>query len=765
MRFPRPYHLYFRSYHLITKMNKAAILILCVLLMGLQAQAQVVRDGQNRRVASVDQGRKSTKKTDKDSEKVKAKTGIRTWTVDEMSGLTDSVAVDTMPHNFQNTMYTEGYKGFYSSLGNMGSPRQARVFTLRPEMNYYIFSQPFDFFLHKLKGWHFTNTFSPIANVTYHESGDSDDGEDRLIANYAVNVNKDIGLGFNIDYIYGRGYHDNQSTADFGFNLYGSVIKDKYKAHWIIYTNYLKTRENGGITDDAYVTDPQKFPSSYDSKEIPTMLNRVWNKMHYDGVQFNHRYSLGYHKVVKIDSAFIRDSIRRANEARQDSILLATGDTLHQKRNIEGAIRVADVARTDNEKQGKGQGGNPQNTQGLVQAPVRKDSVVFVPVTSVIHTIDVGSYRRRFIANEDLSHYYTNNFFGRDSVNEAYNNVLVSNYLALELSEGLNKYLSAGIRLFGKYDFNHYEMPDYSGTGTFNEHRATLGGQIFRQQSKIFNYLLTAQTSSDGDSWGEFELRGKGKLTVKFFGDTLGLSVRGAILNQKPTFFYRHYQNNFLWWDNDNLDKQFTTTVGATLESKKLDLRLSVDAYNIGKYTYFATQTTDLVTTDSVYHTLNTNVRQSGKNINLLVVALDKNFTFGPVHWDNSVVYQTTSDKEILPLPLLTLYSNLYLKFKIAHVLTTELGADIRYFTKYYAPTYSAALNQFANQDTNNLVKVGGDHPIINAYINFHLKHTRFYVMVSHLNYTKDGGTTFGPPHYPVNPLVLKFGLSWNFFN
>ena len=729
-----------------------SILLLCV---QTQTQAQVVRDNQNRRVADVDQNRRQNKKTEKDSDKSKAKTGIRAWTVDEMSGLTDSVPVDTMPHNFQNTMFTEGYKGFYSSLGNIGSPRQARVFTLRPEMNYFLFSQPFDFFIHKLKGWHFTNTYSPIANITYHESGDSDDGEDRLIANYAINVNKDVGLGFNIDYIYGRGYHDNQSTADFGFNLYGSAITDKYKAHWIIYTNYLKTRENGGIIDDAYVTDPQKFPSSYDSKEIPTMLNRVWNKMHYDGVQFNHRYSIGYHKVVKIDSAFIRDSIKLANEAREDSILAVTGgDSLRPHKHIENALRVADVNKASTSGQ-----------SSLSTLAVRKDSTVFVPVTSVIHTIDVGSYRRRFLANEDLSHYYTNNFFGQDSVSEAYNNILVSNYLALELSEGLNKYLTAGIRLFGKYDYNHYEIPDYSGNAVFNEHRLTLGGQIFRRQGKFFNYLLTAQTSSDGDSWGEFELRGRGKLTVKLFGDTLGMSVRGAILNQKPTFFYRHYQSNFLWWDNDNFDKQFTTTVGATLESKKLDMRLSVDAYNIGKYTYFATQTNDLVTPDSIYTTFSTTPRQSGKNINLLVISLDKNFAFGPVHWDNSVVYQTTSDKNILPLPLLTLYTNLYLKFKIARVLTTELGADLRYFTKYYAPTYSAALNMFANQPTENMVKVGGDHPIINAYINFHLKHTRFYVMVSHLNYTKDGGTTFGPPHYPVNPLVLKFGLSWNFFN
>ena len=62
------------------------------------------------------------------------------------------------------------------------------------------------------------------------------------------------------------------------------------------------------------------------------------------------------------------------------------------------------------------------------------------------------------------------------------------------------------------------------------------------------------------------------------------------------------------------------------------------------------------------------------------------------------------------------------------------------------------------------LIKVG-NHPVLSAYLNFHLKHTRFYIMASHFNYSKEGGTTFGAPHYPINPFNLRLGLSWNFFN
>jgi hypothetical protein len=209
------------------------------------------------------------------------------------------------------------------------------------------------------------------------------------------------------------------------------------------------------------------------------------------------------------------------------------------------------------------------------------------------------------------------------------------------------------------------------------------------------------------------------------------------------------------------LSKQLTNNIGITLESRKLDLRLRGDAYNITNYTYFSTVSQS--TTDGKY-TLNTEVSQTAKNISVFTVALDKNFRVGIFNWENSVVWQATSNKEILPLPIITAYTNLYLKFRIAKVLNTEFGADLTYFSKYYACTYSPALGLYANQPTNDLTKVGG-HPIINVYVNFHLKHTRFYLMASHVNYDKEGGTTFGAPHYPVNPMVIRFGLSWNFFN
>ena len=110
------------------------------------------------------------------------------------------------------------------------------------------------------------------------------------------------------------------------------------------------------------------------------------------------------------------------------------------------------------------------------------------------------------------------------------------------------------------------------------------------------------------------------------------------------------------------------------------------------------------------------------------------------------------------------MYANLYFKFRIAKVLNTELGGDVRYFTSYYAPDYSAALGQFIQQNKNDKISIG-DYPVVSVYANFLLKETRFYVMYYHVNEGSGNRRYFLAPHYPMSPKALWFGLSWNFYN
>ena len=731
-------------------MKKYAV-IFCLLLLPNLLLAQRILDGNNNTIGSSGQiggdNHKSLNRKDSDKEKEKpVPVGLRTWTVSRFNEY-DSVAVDTFSHQFQNTLFTEGVTGHYNTLGNLGSPRQSHIFTDRPyNFSYFIFAEPYDFFIRPFSAFHFTNTLSPITNITYHETLSSDNGEDHINAKYAVNANKDIGLGFNLHYLYGRGYYDHQNTSQFNATLYSSVIKEKYQAHLRLFSNYLKTAENGGITDDDYVDNPQNFPSKFETKDIPTNLTKVWNKMYVNGVNLTHSYSLGYYKSVQVaDTA----KTKKKNAVPKLKIVGSQAEA--------DSIKLAAIAHKDsllaNDSLAKKDGND-----SLIEQRI------FVPVTSIVHTLTAAYNQRRFIANEDLSGFFTNDYLAGDSALDKIEHMEVSNLLALDLREGFNKWAMAGIRLFAQYDYNHYKLPLTLWTfEKYNENRLTLGGMLYRRKGKHVNYNLLGQTSSDGTSWGEFELRGEGDLRVKLLGDSVSLNVHGHIANQQPTFFYRHYQSKYAWWDN-NLEKQFKTRIGATLSSQKTKTKLSLDVENIKNYTYFGSTLTEQVSGTSTVYTWAYQVQQASDDIQLLSLVLNQNFKLGILNWENELAYQTTTDEKVLPLPKFSAYSNLYLLFRIAKVLRVEFGGDVRYFTSYYAPTYSAPLGMFANQPDANLIKVG-NHPIVNVYANFHLKHTRFYIMYSHVNYSSDGGSGFTAPHYPVNPGMIKIGLSWNFFN
>ncbi|MFS6556405.1 putative porin, partial [Parabacteroides distasonis] len=53
----------------------------------------------------------------------------------------------------------------------------------------------------------------------------------------------------------------------------------------------------------------------------------------------------------------------------------------------------------------------------------------------------------------------------------------------------------------------------------------------------------------------------------------------------------------------------------------------------------------------------------------------------------------------------------------------------------------------------------------IDVYANFHLKRTRFFLNYTHANAGSGNRMQFLVPHYAQNNTVLRFGLSWNFFN
>ena len=92
--------------------------------------------------------------------------GLKVWTIDNRFGDQTIAEVDTVPHMFQNSVFTTGLRGEYNSTGTIASPRIARIYIDRMEDKQFIFTQPYDYFVQPVNLHHFTNTYSPITNIT-----------------------------------------------------------------------------------------------------------------------------------------------------------------------------------------------------------------------------------------------------------------------------------------------------------------------------------------------------------------------------------------------------------------------------------------------------------------------------------------------------------------------------------------------------------------------------------------------------------------------
>lgn len=666
--------------------------------------------------------------------------GLYGWKIDPRFGDIRPASPDTLMHHFQNDAFTDGRLGHYNFLGNYGSPRVSRMLWERRGSDYnrtFIFERPYDFFLSQPEDLFYTNTKSPITNITYHECGNKQNGEDRITGLFAVNAGKKLGMGFKLDYLYGRGYYTGQQTAHFDGTLYASYLGERYEMHTQYYANHMKTAENGGIENDDYVNRPEAFPTSYGTADMPMRLSKTWNKMNVNTFFLTHRYNLGFERYRDADGKIVRQHSDRMGMLDK---AVAQADSLRPDSLNGGSVAAADAA----------------DTEGIFRE--------FVPVTSIVHTLRLDHNNRRFLSNwpqnENNSSYFSDFYLPGDSASDFTRHLHVANTVALELREGFNRWMKSGIRLFARHDFNRYTLPDEQRRNVgYSENHLALGAQLLKRQGKVFHYNVLGELRTSGDKWGEFDVEGTADLNLPLRKDTLRFSFDGKVSNQEPNFYYRHYHGRNAWWDN-SLDQEFRARVGATLQYRQT--RLAVNLETVQNYAYFAERQT--VVQEGDLPLFGVDVKQHDKNIQMLSLTLGQNFHWGVFHWDNELTYQLTSEKRVMPLPTFNAYTNLYVNFRIAKVLNTEIGADLRYFTKYQAPAYSPMIGQFCVQDAARSIEVG-NYPTVNVYANFHLKQTRFYVMGSHVNYKSGAGNPFLVPHYPINRMVLRLGISWNFFN
>ena len=583
------------------------------------------------------------------------------WQISEKLGDRTIMPADTASLDFQNTNLVEGMTGHYNYLGNLGSPRLSRIFFERREAEPTIFMEPYSSFFVRPEEVKFTNSNIPYTNLTYYKAGSKTNGEERFKAYFSVNANKRLALGFNVDYLYGRGYYANQSTAHFNGGVFGSYIGQHYQMHAVFNYFNLKMNENGGITDDQYITRPENMAEGghqYESNTIPVNLEQTTNRNDNFYVYLTHRYRLGFTR----ETTTIEERQPEKEKAANDTVSLPKDTILTEE---------------------------------------------FVPVTSFIHTLKIEKTRHKYSAQTEPDDMYENTYFTDGTSLDSTTAISVKNTIGIALLEGFNKYAKAGLTAYLSHKFSRYSLRDsVQYYRNYTEQEVFVGGELAKREGQTLHYNVNGEVGILGEALGQFRVNADLDLNFRLWNDTVNFYARGYIHNTLPSFYMRHYHSNHYYWDYDNMNKEFRTRIEGELNIARWRTNLRAGMENIKNYTYFGS---------------NGLPAQASGNIQVLSAKLKQDFKLGVLHLDNEVTWQQSSNQTVLPLPKLSLYHNLYLLAKLfKKVLTIQLGGEVVYFSKYKAPAYTPAIQQFHLQPTDDQVDIGG-YPIINVYANLHL--------------------------------------------
>ena len=605
-------------------------------------------------------------------------------------------------------------------LANLGAPAQTKIFSERQEARDFIFADAYDYYITTPENAYFYNTKIPYTNVLYTTAGGSTNKEEQLKGTMTMNFGKKINVGADIDYIYGRGHYKNNGNKLLSYRFFGSYQTDRYEMHAYLSNFNFVNYENGGMANDSTISHPDEYfpegrPSDTKSYDIRYLTN-AWNRVRGKRYFLTQRYNLGF---------------------------------------------TRELEEEDEE-------GNPKE--------------MFVPVSSIIHTIDYEDNRRRFIADNtalmDSSYIVDDNglrfprIYGLGAtLNDQTSSWNLKNTIGLSLREGFQDWVKFGLTAFVRLEKRRFKLEprieglDYGEYGRgpyfsvdnidlknlptaklYDEFSTYVGAELSKRQGSILTYNARGELCMVGSDVGEFRVTGDLQTRFKLFNKDAVIKADAYIKNVTPAFYMRHNHSRYYWWDNPNFNMTQQIYAGGEvyLESSKTTLKAGVES--IQNYIYFNKQGFPV---------------QHGSNLQVVSARIKQDFRFRAFGWENEACWQLSSDESVLPLPSLSAYSNMYLAIKVAKVLTVQLGANVYYNTAYYAPYYEPATQQFQVQDE---VKVG-NYPLVNAYVNFHLKQARFFVMAYNLSSKFADPNYFSLAHYPLNPMVLKMGIAVTFNN
>jgi len=374
------------------------------------------------------------------------------------------------------------------------------------------------------------------------------------------------------------------------------------------------------------------------------------------------------------------------------------------------------------------------------------------------HSTEFSTYRRTYtdqLTTKDERAYYADNYYNPSASLDSTRVMRLDNKLFLRLqpwsSDGIVSKLDVGV---GHKLMRYYLMdPDFlHSSQSHNWNASYLYAGAEGQLRDYIHWDALGRYAFAGQEANDFSLAANMGLNFYPFRrarkSPVSLDVHFETSLREPEFYEQHYFSNHFRWENNFTKKSVT----------QLEGEIRVPHWRLGASVGYA------LLDGNLYYGTDGLIRQNGTPMSVLKARLDKDFVLGDfLHLDHRLLFQLSSNEEVMPLPKLAANARYYIQLRISQgVLVMQIGADAYWNTAWYAPAWNPAVGVFRNQTETRY----GNAPYFDAFVNMQWKRACIFVKLENagMGWPLDKADYFSADHFIRTQRALKFGIFWPFY-
>ncbi|MCQ2176888.1 MAG: putative porin [Bacteroidales bacterium] len=635
---------------------------------------------------------------------------IVAWEVDQDFHMINPYEIDTTAnyHYYDYPIFREDVNASWLGVG--GSPVQSYNFfnrESREDVEFYKTSEPWSFSPGTLSQY---NTKTPHTELGY--SGTLFAGDQKESDNLHIFTTQNINPNLNFSILYnlygGAGILENEKTSNKTLAATIDYVGKRYLMNAGVVNNKINRGENGGITDRYFVRDT----AGIDSREIPVTLKNASSTTKKTTFFLDQQYRIPF------------EFIKKAKDRKEPS------DSIQAETPDSEPVPVADTIDRN--------------------------------VTSIFigHSSEFSKYFRTYKDNigTDVARAFYNNVFNFDPANSADSMAVtkLDNKVFLKLQPWSQNAIVSSLNVgIGDLMRTYFDSTSLRPT-LYKENSVYAYAGAEGHFRRTVSWNAKGHLYTIGANAGDFDLEGNIDARFypfrKFRNSPLSFDAGFKTSLKEPNHYQQAlYTNHFLW--ENNFGKISTTKVQGGV--------------HIPRWGFDATVGYALLANNIYYDNLGM-ICQNPDAMSVLSAYIHKDIVIAcHIHLDNRVLFQKSSNEEVLPLPELALNLRYYVEFDINKgAMTMQIGGNGFYNTQWYAPAFNPVLGVFHNQ-TSRLYENG---PFIDVFLNLQWKRACIFVKYQNLlkGWPMEKKDYFSADSYIVTQdgmEGLKIGIFWPFYN